>query len=143
MTEFSQQYLRDPRYQKNLRKVVNMSPEELAVYNALTVELPFADEESRRRLQMYQLGAQKETQNRRLDMGQQRQDLARADLNLQRGRANATYDLRRQAFQDERSNDRTSNLLGMAGLGVNTMLGYGNLQAKKKLAGRYGLGAWK
>ena len=129
MTAFSQEYLRDPRYQKNLRKVVNMDPEQMAVYNALTVELPFADEEMRRRLQMYQAGAQKQLQGRQMGIAQDR--------------ANANYALRKQAFQDERSDNKMSDILGVGGLAANTMLGLGDLKAKKKLAGMYGLGVLK
>jgi len=86
MTEFSQAYMRDPRYQKSVRKIVNMAPEELAVYRAITAEAPFADEEMRRRLQMYQAGAQKRGQGRRLDLATQAQAQgsaqAQADVGL-------------------------------------------------------------
>lgn len=129
MTAFSQEYMRDPRYQKNLRKIVNMDPEQLAVYQAITAEAPFADEEMRRRLQMYQMGAQKDAQTQRLDLASQRQ--------------NANYDLRKQAYQNEQSDNRTSELLGIGGLAANTALGLGDLKAKKKLAGMYGLGVMR
>ena len=129
MTAFSQEYMRDPRYQKNLRKIVNMDPEQLAVYQAITAEAPFADEEMRRRLQMYQMGAKKQAQQQRLDMASQRQS--------------ASYGLRKQAYQNEQDDNKMSDILGIGGLAANTALGLGDLKAKKKLAGMYGLGVLK
>ena len=165
MTAFTQDYTSDPRYQKSVRKIVNMAPEELAVYQAITAEAPFADEEMRRRLQMQQAGAQKAVQGRRLDLSTQEQAQnyaqAQADVGLrqrslglqqdQLAQQGQQFDARLQTqgsrFKDTRdlqqSEDKWSDAIGIGGLAVNTGLGIGNLNAKKKLAERYGgLGVW-
>jgi hypothetical protein len=166
MTAFTQDYLNDPRYQKSVRKIANMAPEELAVYQAITAEAPFADEEMRRRLQMQQAGAQKKVQGRRLDLSGQElaQNFANAQadvglrqrgIGLQRegmGMDQRMFDerLRTQGsrFKDEfdfqKDEDKWSDMIGVGGLVVNTGLGVGELNAKKKLASKYGgLGVWK
>ena len=114
---------------------------------------------------MQQAGAQKHVQGRRLDLSTQEQAQnyaqAQADVGLrqrslglqqeQLAQQGQQFDARLKTqgsrFKDTRdlqqSEDKWSDAIGIGGLAVNTGLGIGNLNAKKKLAERYGgLGVW-
>ena len=72
-----------------------------------------------------------------------RKQLQGRQMGLAKDRANTQYALRKQAFEDERADNKMSDMRGVGGLAANTMLGVGDLKAKKKLAGMYGLGVLK
>jgi len=63
--------LRNPRYQKVLRKIANMPPEERAVMNAISIQ-PFVDAETQKALQIMQIQAGRESAQAYRGLGEKR-----------------------------------------------------------------------
>ena len=109
---------KDPRFQRAVQKLAELTPDQRAIVNTLKEDTEFASEEIRNKIKLMDLAAFR--------------DKAKKDLSLQESKfeisdkfRRASLGLQESAFKSEQAQLPTANLIGLLNVGAAGLLGFG------------------
>lgn len=131
---------KDPRYQRAVAKLSEMTPDQRAIFNSMRQDTEFADAEMRRYMDLLSLGAFREKGRQELGL---RKEAHAVDMRSREG----LLDLKRNVFESQQRQAPFNHFLGLLNVGAAGFLGYGQFQLSniraerlKRLEDRYSAG---
>jgi len=118
-------FMKNPRYQRAMKRLRRLGPNQRAVLSSSELLNAIGNEEGRRQLQYMNLGEQ-----RKARLG--REKIAEGQLSLGKSR----LDLRKDILDYDKKQGDTAEMFGWANVGMGGLAGWMDLKEKETLAGK-------
>lgn len=130
-------WLNDPKYQKQIQKLMRATPDQKAIINTVIADRQFADAEMRKQLELANIAAQELAHEREYELGTGHHELGKEWLEFKKEQWAKDYELKKEEFDIWKDESDLAELLGYGNILVSGLGGIEDLKRKKREADYY------